>query len=289
VSEVAVGLALALAASLALNFAFLLQHAGSVGEAAITPLRPLATLRTLLRSPLWLVGGALGMAGWGLHVAALAHAPLSLVQAFVAGGLVLAVPLAVGALGHRLDRREVRGVLLLAGSLVLLSIGLGNPPAHATYDSALLAGYVGGAAALAALLALAPPGEHRPSALGLAGGVFYGAADMAIKALTSVEHAGGMDAILRSPWLPVVGVLTTGAFFAFQRGLQAGRAVTVIALMTAGTNIVSILGGLVVFGDPLGRTPLLQALHVAGFAMVLWAAWRLAPLQAALAGEEEKA
>ena len=75
---------------------------------------------------------------------------------------------------------------------------------------------------------------------------------------------------------------TVGAFFAFQRGLQTGRPLAVIALMTAATNVGSILGAFVAFGDPLGRTPEVAALHAAAFALVVVAAWRLAPTQAAL-------
>ena len=74
--------------------------------------------------------------------------------------------------------------------------------------------------------------------------------------------------------------LSVGAFFSFQRGLQDGRPVAVIALMTAATNAASIGGGFVVFGDPLGRTPALAAAHALGFALIGLAAWRLAPAQA---------
>ena len=103
VSPLAAGLALALAASLALNTGYLLQHRGSAGAPEITPLRPLATLRSLLASRAWVAGLALGTLGWLMHVGALSRAPLSLVQAFVAGGLVLAVPI-----GSRLFRQVLR-------------------------------------------------------------------------------------------------------------------------------------------------------------------------------------
>ena len=53
--------------------------------------------------------------------------------------------------------------------------------------------------------------------------------------------------------------------------------------MTATTNLVSILGGLLVLGEPLGRTPALAALHVCAFLTMGLAAWLLAPAQAALA------
>jgi energy-coupling factor transporter transmembrane protein EcfT len=88
--------------------------------------------------------------------------------------------------------------------------------------------------------------------------------------------------VATSPWLGVAAVATAAAFFCFQRALQVGPAVAVIALMTAATNVVSILGGLAVLGDPLGHSPALAAVHAAAFALVVAAAWRLAPVQASL-------
>jgi high-affinity Fe2+/Pb2+ permease len=80
-----------------------------------------------------------------------------------------------------------------------------------------------------------------------------------------------------------VAIVSIGAFFAFQRGLQTGPAIPVIALMTVMTNLVAVLGGLVVFGEPLGATPLLVALHTAAFALAGVAAWLLARAHARLA------
>jgi hypothetical protein len=61
----------------------------------------------------------------------------------------------------------------------------------------------------------------------------------------------------------------------------------VIALMTAGTNVVSIIGGLVVFGDPLGHRPAMAVVHVLAFVVVALAAWLLAPAQAAVTAGAE--
>jgi hypothetical protein len=268
-SSLAIGLGLAVAASLALNASFLIQHAGSTQAPAVTARRPIHTLVGLLRSPLWTAGAALGMTGWGLHVAALAHAPLSLVQAFVAGGLAVAAPAARYFLGQRLSRGEAVAVAALVVGLCMLLAGLRDPGKRAAFDASELAAYLLVASVLTALLAGLPLAGTRAHVLGLAGGAFYGAADVAIKAVTS---AGPFTV-----WLPVALAATAAAFFCFQRGLQTGRAVPVIALMTAGTNVVSILGGFVVFGDPLGRTPVLAALHAAAFALVLAAAAALAP------------
>ncbi|MDX6668552.1 MAG: hypothetical protein QOK04_1932 [Solirubrobacteraceae bacterium] len=288
-SGLALGLGLAVIASVALNIAYLLQHAGSAGAPDITPLRPLATMRGLLTSPLWVLGLAVGITGWALHVAALSRAPVSLVQAFVAGGLVLAVPFATGFLGHRLARTERAGVCLMALALALLSLGLRPEHGHPLPGTDALGGYLAAACACATALAALPAGDRRAQALGVAGGMLYGAADLAIQALTSLASSGGAAAVLRSPWLAVAALTTLAAFFAFQRSLQTGRPLPVIALMTAATNVVSILGGLAVFGDPLGG-PALATAHLAGFALVGLAAWWLAPTQAALAtGEVERA
>ncbi|MEA2250440.1 MAG: hypothetical protein QOI62_3658 [Solirubrobacteraceae bacterium] len=278
-TSLAWGLALALVASVALNASYLLQHAGSTaGAIEITPRRPVATLASLLRSPLWALGAVLGVTGWALHVGALSRAPLSLVQAFVAGGLALTVPMAAIGLGHRARPDERRAAGLMVAALVLLSLGLHGAGRHAAYSPVVLGGYLAALGAVAAVLAVADSGARRAAALGLAGGTLYGAADLAIKALT--RH--GVGSALTSPWVVAAALATIGAFFAFQRGLQLGRPVTVIALMTAATNVTSIAGGFVVFGDPLGRTPLLAVLHAIGFGLVAVAAWRLAPSQASL-------
>jgi uncharacterized membrane protein len=283
-SGVWLGLGLAVAASLALNLGYLLQHGGAATAPPVTPRHPVATLRGLLVSRAWLAGLGLGLTGWGLHVAALSHAPLSLVQAFVAGGLVLCVPLAAGVLGHRVTPSETAGVALMSAALAALSLGLQARAHSAHLATPVLAAYLAAAGAVAVALAATPAAPARRAAtLGAAGGVLYGAADLAIKTLTDVAASGGAGAVARSPWLPAAAIATAGAFFCFQRALQTGRALPVIALMTATTNVVSILGGLLVLGEPLGRTPALAALHVCAFLVMGLAAWLLAPAQAALA------
>jgi hypothetical protein len=275
VSATAIGATLAVAAALALNGSYLIQHVGSSAAAAVDPRRPVSTLRSLLRSPLWTLGALVGITGWALHIGAMREAPLSLVQAFVAGGLALAAPMAAIGLRRRLARSETQAIAMMVVALLLLSIGLHGSGRHAQFSGAALGGWTAGLAAVATLLAVRARGAHRALALGLAGGLLYGAADLALKALTGASGAG---AVLGSPWLPVAAVATAGAFFAFQRGLQSDRPLAIIALMTAATNVSSIAGAFVVFGDPLGRTPGLALAHALAFVLVIFGAWRLAPV-----------
>ncbi|MGI8579630.1 MAG: hypothetical protein ACR2K9_03635 [Solirubrobacteraceae bacterium] len=279
-SGLLLGLVLALLASVFLNGSYLLQHGGAADAPKITPRHPIASFRGLLTSRLWLAGAAVGTAGWAMHITALTMTPLSLVQAFLAGGLALVVPLAARAMHQPMGRMELMAVGLMTLALVGLTIGLDRVGDHHNFTTGPMAAYLGIAAALSLLLLLVG-GDRRSHALGLAGGILYGAADVAIKALTGIGEDRGFVKVLVSPWLLVAIATSLGAFFFFQRGLQTGRALPVIALMTAGTNVVSIVGGFFVFGDPLGATTALSILHSACFVLVGVAAWLLAPAQAA--------
>lgn len=274
------GAALALLASLALNTSYLVQHLGSQSAPAVSIRRPLVTLLGLLRSRLWLVGSAAGLAGWALHVVALSQAPLSLVQAFSAGGLAVAVPLGALITRTRLRARERGAIVTMGAALALLAVGAGGAGAAAVPAGAMTL-YLVVVAVTAAGLAALRPGARRPQALGLAAGMLYGAGDAATKAATTAA-ATSLGAGLLSPWTAVVLAASAAAFFCLQRGLQLGSALSVVALMTAATNVVAILGGFLVFGEPVGSSAAVATLHVAALLLVGLAAWRLAPAQTRL-------
>jgi hypothetical protein len=281
VSTVAAGIGLALAASVALNVGYLLQHSGLVELPPISLRRPAATVRSLAASRAWLAGLVVASAGWALHIGALSKAPISLVQAFVAGGLALALPIGRFIFRQSLGAKEIRGICVLAIALAALAIGIHDQGAHGSFSPLRLAVFLGASFAAATVLALtAASGARGAHALGVAGGTLYAGADVAIKAVTGIASAHGLGHALLSPWAAVAAAMTLGASYCFQRGLQIGSALTVIALMTAATNGLSILAGFVVFGDPLGSTPLLVAVHVAALLTIVAAASRLAPVQA---------
>jgi hypothetical protein len=280
-SHLVIGLTLALLGSVALNASYLIQHAGSAAAPAIVFRHPVRTFVSLLRSRLWLAGGVLGISGWAISIAALTQAPLSLVQAFLIGGIALLAPVAVRVLGHRLTPREFAGISLVVVALLVLVVGRGTIGVHSEFHNRALGIYLIASVAAGACLLLFR--QRRTQMLAAAGGVLYGAADVAIKALTGLASRHGIAAAATSPWLIATILASIGAFFCFQRALQSGRPMAVIALMTAGNNIVSIVGGLAVFGDPLGHRPAMVLLHVLAFALIVFAAWLLAPAQAAVA------
>jgi hypothetical protein len=81
--------------------------------------RPLASLRLLFAHKGWLIGFLAGIGGWVLYVAALALAPLSLVQATSAGGNRAPGSARLRAEGGGLAPGERRGV---AGSVLGLAL-----------------------------------------------------------------------------------------------------------------------------------------------------------------------
>jgi hypothetical protein len=54
--------------------------------------------------------------------------------------------------------------------------------------------------------------------------------------------------------------------------MQTTGAIPVIALTTVSANVVSVAGGILVFGDPVGADPLAVAVRAAAFAAVIAAA-----------------
>jgi DNA-binding CsgD family transcriptional regulator len=93
---VILGLVLALASALATNLAFLFKHRGAVLAPPIRVRHPLRSAAGLFRSRWFLVGWIVAIVAWGLHVGALSHAPLSIVQAVLSDGRRLTVCLLSG-------------------------------------------------------------------------------------------------------------------------------------------------------------------------------------------------
>jgi hypothetical protein len=75
-----------------------------------------------------------------------------------------------------------------------------------------------------------------------------------------------------SPWTAIAILGGLGAFLALARGLQLGDAVGVIVAFSAAATLAAIAGGILVFGDPLGTTPLAVAGRSSAFLAVIAAA-----------------
>src|SRR6476661_9746271 len=110
--SVQLGLLLALATAFVSILGFLFKHRGATESPALSARSPVASTLALFTNRWWLLGMVVATASWGLHVAALALAPISLVQSVIAGGLVLLTVVADKVFGLSVSRREWIGVAL---------------------------------------------------------------------------------------------------------------------------------------------------------------------------------
>src|SRR3954468_15920580 len=283
---VQLGIILAVACALATNLGFLFKHRGACAAPDVDWRHPLRSGAALFRSRWFAIGMLVAVGAWVFHVAAMALAPLSLVQAVISGGLVFLTVLAERVFGFKVGRRQWMGVGLTALGLVLLAVTLPSTPgSHSTSSTAAMIAFEAGLLAVGALLVMSHKfgarHEHHGVLLGVASGILFGVSDVAIKALTGAIGSGGIGGLL-SPWLATCVAASVIAFFASARGLQKGEAVPVITLTAAAANVSAIGGGILVFGDPLASDPLGLLLQSIAFLMVIAAAALTpAPLRAA--------
>ena len=270
--SVGVGLICALLSALGTNLAFLLKYKGAVAAPAVDMRRPLRSAVDLFRSRWWSIGWGVAAVAFGLHVAALTLAPISIGQAVLAGGLVFLAVLAERFFGFELGRRQWIGIGLVAVSLALLTLtGGGGGEANSGYSLAGMIVFEGIAVGVGLILVLSHLIERIPVQrgvlLGIAAGLGFGISDVAIKALSGDLDSG--PAGLLSPWTVVVVTAAVFSFYASARSLQIGDGVAVIAVTSVAANLSTIIAGLAVFGDRLGHDPLVIGVRLAAFAMIL--------------------
>jgi drug/metabolite transporter (DMT)-like permease len=280
------GILLSLFCALATNVAFLLKHRGACAAPDVSLRHPIASAVGLFRSKWFTIGMLVALVAWTFHVLALALAPLSVVQAIIAGGLVFLTVLAERWFGFTVGTRQWAGVGLTALGLVLLTVTLPqHGGAHAGYSMAAMIAFESALLVLGTILVLSRKlgsHEHHGVMLGTAAGILFGVSDVAIKALTGAV-GGGITGLL-SPWLLTCILASVIAFYASARGLQRGEAVPVITLTSAAANVTAISGGILVFGDPMPSDPVGVVLQSFAFVLVIVAAALTpAPLRAARA------
>jgi multidrug transporter EmrE-like cation transporter len=280
------GILLALACALTTNVGFLFKHRGACAAPAVDMRHPLRSARSLFASKMFSIGMLVATGAWIFHVAAMAVAPLSIVQAVLAGGVVMLAVMAERVFGLGISRRQWSGICLTAVGLILLGFSL--PAIHGAHSRFSVPGMIAFEAGLllvGSLLIIGPrigaPKQHHGFMLGAAAGILFGVSDVAIKAISGMVSAHGVIGLL-SPWSIVTVIASVAAFYASAKGLQDGDAVPVIAITGTAANVSGIVGGIIVFGDPLSAHPLTLAAECFAFALVLFAAWLTpAPVRAA--------
>jgi hypothetical protein len=264
------GIALALVAALMTNLASLLKHRGCHRADPIRLRQPLRSARALAASRWFAAGWALAAIAWLIHVAALSMAPISLVQAVLAGGAVTLAVISQRIFGDPVERQQWLALLLGGAGLALLALTVPQlRDSHSEFSAGAILGFEGGLALLASGLALG----HRSQRLAARRGVILAAlagtliafAGIAIKGLFGAD---GVSVAVIAPWVALTVVCGALAQYTVVAALQGGQAIETIGLIGLVANATQIAGGVLVFGDPLSADPLGVALQATAFAMV---------------------
>jgi hypothetical protein len=273
--SVQIGLLLSVATALASIVGFLYKHRGAVDRPAVDWRRPVWSSLMLFGSRAYALGVVIAIAGWGFHVGALALAPISLVQATIAGGLVMLTVVADRFFGHLVTKREWIGVALAAAGLAFLAATLdgGADEAHSDYEAVTLALFV--SIVMAAGIAVAVGGRATPRAgvlFGASAGLLWAASDTTIKALSDELGESRVAAILINPMALLILVLSLAGMLVSARSLQLGPAVPVIAVTSVAANATTIAAGPIVFSEPLPDETLSLLVRILAFVLVIGAA-----------------
>jgi hypothetical protein len=269
-----IGLILALGCALITGVSMLCKHRGAVDAPAVAMRSPLRSAGALFRSRWWAIGFGLAFLAWCLHVVALSMAPLSLVQAVIAGGLALLAVPARRWFGIAVGTRDLIGLGLCASGLTFLALTAGHGNQDGSFAGSSMLAFEGGTLALGGVLMVAS--AHRRLVgrgwvlLAVAGGAAVGVSDVALKALA--ETVPGSPVTLISPWTLMAIIGGIGGFLALARGLQLGEPLAVIVAFSGTATLAAITGGILVFGDPLGSDALDVVARCAAFVAVIAAA-----------------
>lgn len=278
-SEVAV-VAIALASALAAATSSILQH-HSARRAPDG--RTHRLLGHLLTRPVWIAGLGAAAVGLVLHVIALAHGQLAVVQPLLISGVLFALPISALLEGRRPSGREWLLALVLVAGLAAFLLA-GRPTAGVVkldadvlaWSSVIVAGIVG----VLALVGVRWPHGHRPALLGTAAGIGYGLVAALIKQATAIFQSGGLLHLF-SDW-PLYALIAAGgaALGLNQMAYRAGPLAKSLPALTITDPAASVVLGVLAFKERLSGAPLAVALQIVGFVVMGLAAAQLARREA---------
>jgi hypothetical protein len=211
-----------LAATAAVLFAMgcVLQHDAAAAASGRGGLR----FSEMVRRPTWVAGQLTTIAGSGLQVAALALAPVSIVQPLLAAGLIVALGLRSLRTRCLPSGSELLGAALTAGGLAVFLVAArpaSGAPERLPHPLAVIAVVVPGVA-LVALATRLRRGAAGALICGIAGGLAAGIAAVLISSTLKILSQNGLGAALAVPelWAAIVMAVAAqlGAQQAFARG-----------------------------------------------------------------------
>lgn len=279
-SQGATGAAAAFAASLCYSLALVVQRY----EAQKSSAAGLRLIIALALRPIWLLGIAFQLAGFGLFTYALTAAPVSIVQPMFAAGIVFVPVFAAVVLREYPGSREIVGMATTVIGMIAIVATMGEGAALGQVSTASLLVVMGTLVLI--LLALRSVsirlGNHGRGGAGIiagiTAGIAFGAADSMNKLMGGWLAPGdgwtppAVLGIAAACLLVVFGLL---GFVIYQNALRSFRAITVVSGLSPANMLVPILVAVCVFGESLPSGRINTAARIAGIVLVLAGGWLL--------------
>lgn len=257
---VVIGVAVALAVVDALCFALgaVLQHRGVRNITASDPHTPLVRrLPLLLRNRTWLLGAAFILLGSGLHVVALALAPITVVQPIGILGVPVAVLITARSQGLRPSAAMITGIALSVGGIVaFVSVSAARADSgQATSGALLLAGaLVAGLVAILVVTAKVSTGWRSTLAYTFAGASAFGLVSALTRSIARAvdgrfENLFTIQVVISAGGLTVA--MAIGSFLV-QQAYTIGAPEVVLSCLTVADPLVAVSLGLGLLGEAHG-------------------------------------
>jgi len=279
---------LALAAAALFGASSVLMHTQARAAPADQALKP-SLLVHLARQPAWLAGIGTQIAGFALLATALEMGSLSLVQAIIPAGLLLALPLAARVSGKRLRRADWVGVVAtiagLAVALVIADPATGrSTPTAAGWAVLLVLTGVSTAVLLVASARLTS--AARAVTLAVAAGLILGLNAVVTKA-AATRFSHGIGAGFSSWETYAVALFGLGGLLLMQSAFQAGEIEWSLPTLTVTNPVLSIVVGLTLLDETVAAHGVALGVLVVSLAVMVWGVMALARSPALVAIHEQ--
>lgn len=222
-------------------------------------------LATLARQPLWLLGMAAQVAGFGAHAVALRFGPLTIVQMLVASELIVAIVVVRIWSRRPLSRGSWAAALTVVAGIVTF-LALASPSGHGDDLAEPAAGAVaalgitrlgamglaataaGAAAAAFALAGLRAAGRRRAVLLAVAAGLADACSAVVTMAFSHAASHGPAAVAGSWPAYALVGA-GLGNVLLTQTAYQTGRPMITLPIISAVTPAASVAVGMGILGE----------------------------------------
>ncbi len=231
----------------------------------------------------WLASILIQTLGYALYIVALAGAPVSMVAVMMQGGIALFVLFAVAFLHERARPREWIGIAVILLAMVMLGMSLPAGEVEGVPDVPILFALTIALVSVGMVPMVAQQMRRSGAAAAIFSGIAFGLGSLYTKGMTDLFMAGsGAGVVLRiaaNPYVYAAIAANIAGLVTLQNAFHDARAIIVMPLSSALSNLVPIAGGMLAFGEALPGDTGAAAMRVGAFVLTVAAGALLAGVQ----------